>query len=327
MELIKVESNLDKDLLRIELFLSNVCNYKCWYCYPGSHEGTHGWPEFSNIKENLSYLLDYYKTHQGKKKFLLHIIGGEPTIWKELGEFAKYFKNEYNCLISISSNGSRNIKWWNEYGHYFDHVMLSCHYERIDTDHIKEVGDLLYNKNVMVNAMVLMDPANWYTCKDIIAKLKTSKRRWFISAVEIQHTTIKYTKEQQSYISSPIKRFANIWYFLRYKKTPKTMPTIFYGNTKKKVKTNYISLFGLNKFFGWSCDLGIDTFFIDKTGDLQGACGERLFDLDFKYNIFDLDFKDKFTPTIVPTTCSQHTCNCQPEINCNKRKIIPLVPV
>ena len=116
MKIIKIDSNVSKDRLRIELFLSNVCNYKCWYCFPGSNTGTHPWPDLDLIKENLSHVIEYYKTNLNKKQIYLHIIGGEPTLWKNFGEFVKFFKETHNCLISISTNGSRTLRWWNKYG-------------------------------------------------------------------------------------------------------------------------------------------------------------------------------------------------------------------
>jgi uncharacterized radical SAM superfamily Fe-S cluster-containing enzyme len=65
-EIVKIDSNTDEEILRIELFLSNQCNYKCWYCFPGSNEGTHLWPELDLVVKNLSALLDYYKKNSTK---------------------------------------------------------------------------------------------------------------------------------------------------------------------------------------------------------------------------------------------------------------------
>ena len=52
-EIIKIDSNIDTDILRIELFFSNLCNYKCWYCFPGCNEGTHKWPDLELVTKNL----------------------------------------------------------------------------------------------------------------------------------------------------------------------------------------------------------------------------------------------------------------------------------
>ena len=53
MKIIEVKQRWPKDVLRIEIMLGNTCNYKCWYCFPGSNEGTHGWPEYDQFVKNL----------------------------------------------------------------------------------------------------------------------------------------------------------------------------------------------------------------------------------------------------------------------------------
>lgn len=325
-KIIRIDSNIDENLLRIELFLSNVCNYKCWYCFPGSNEGTHRWPALEPLISNLSYVLDYYKKNKNKTKFLLHVIGGEPTIWPDLENFIKHFKTNYDTIISISTNASRTIRWWNENGDLFDHVMISCHHQYIDTKHIISVADLLYKKKVNLTALVLMDPSKWDTCVNIVDDLKKSKYRWPITALEVFHSSINYTADQKKYISNSLKRMPNLLWWWKSKRMPYKDATVTYDNRKKiKVPNNWLSINALNSFKNWKCNLGIDTFFIDKNGNMQGACGENLYDLDFKYNIFEKDFISNFHPDIKSTTCKQEKCYCQPEINTTK--FIPITSV
>jgi organic radical activating enzyme len=320
-KIIKIESNIPRDRVRIELFLSNVCNYKCWYCFPGSNSGTHPWPNLELVKKNLSYLIEYYKKNLNKKQIYLHIIGGEPTLWKDFGPFIKFFKEEHNCLISISTNGSRTTRWWNEYGHYVDQVMISCHHEYINVDHVIEVANILYKKRVDLVAMVLMDPNAWDKCLEIIKKLQTSKYKWPIAAMEVYHETLSYTDEQKEFLAN-FKSRSNFWYEFRSTKIKHPDPTItFEDGTKKTVEKNWLSLNNLNRFYGWHCNLGVDTLYIEKSGNIQGACGQNLYNLDFKYNLFDENFTEVFSPNIVPVICLKQTpCGCQPETNTRKSR-------
>lgn len=327
MKIVKIESNLPNDLLRIELVLSDVCNYTCWYCFPGSNAAEVPWPKLADIVDSLSHIIEYYRDNAGKKLFQFHITGGEPTVWKDFGKFAKYFKSKYNCLISLASNGSRTVRWWEQYGHYFDHVILSCHPERVDPEHINTIGDLLYDKGVWANAIVLMDPNRWDVCLDIVERLKKSKKRWPITAVEVFHDSINYTAEQLAYIEKSNKRFPDPFYYFFKKKTIYKEATVYYDDgTKKKVPHNWIALNKLHHFDGWDCNIGVDTFFISKHGNLQGACSNTLYNLDYKFNIYDPEFKEKFKPEIRSTTCRQSICPCIPEINATK-KVIPIVSV
>lgn len=334
-EIIRIESNIPSEVLRIELFLSNVCNYSCWYCFPGYHEGDSKWPKFETVVDNLSHIITYYKTNLQKKKINLHIIGGEPTLWKDFGKFVQYFKQVHDCIISISSNGSRTIRWWEEYGHFVDHVMLSCHHERVDPNHIKNVADLLYTKNVTVNGMVLMDPLHWDKCMKIVNDLRSSKYLWPITCLEVHHNTTSYTSEQKTFLKKSIKRYPEINYWLRCEKLSRAKPTIYFDdNSSLTVERNWLSLNKKNYFTGWECNIGIDTFFIDKNGDIRGGCGESLYNLDYKFNIYDPNFIEMFVPKLIPTICKkQGVCDCQPETNARKKSLdnnknfIPIISV
>jgi organic radical activating enzyme len=323
-DIIKVESNIPKNILRIELFLSNVCNYSCWYCFKGYHEGDVPWPKFEKVKNSLEHIINYYKTNANKSEIQLHIIGGEPTLWREFSDFVKYFSEEHKCVISMSSNGSRTLRWWEQYGDYVDHTMLSCHHERVNSKHIADVADILYSKNKTVNAMVLMDPTAWDKCKSIVEDLEQSKYQWPITVTEVHNEKQPYTVEQKEYFRNALKRMPNIKYWLSAEKFPRNNPTItFLDGTEKEISRNWLSLNNKNIFTGWECNIGIDTFFIDKTGDIRGACGQPLYNLDTFYNIYDTDFVNNFTPVIQPVICKKNgICDCQPETNARKKSLL-----
>lgn len=331
-KIIKIESNLPDNLLRIELFLSNVCNYKCNYCFPGSNEGTHRWPKLETFLDNLDHLIRYYKDNAGKEKIYIHIIGGEPTMWKDFGPFVQHLKTKHNCLISISTNGSRTLRWWEEYGHYVDKVLISCHPEYVDTSHIIKVADMLYRKHVQVVAMVLMDTKFWTECENIIKELNTSAEPWDISLSEVMHNSVIYNKKQKEFLADHYRRpptakrkFKEMFKTLRrivkqISRVPFAKPTIYTEDgSKKQVEYNWLTLNKQYYFHGWRCNLGVDTLFIEKSGYMQGACGQNLYNLDFKYNIFDENFKEVFSPIICPVICRKETsCACQPETNTTK---------
>lgn len=323
-DIIKIESNIPKNILRIELFLSNVCNYSCWYCFKGFHEGDVPWPKFKKVKNSLEHIINYYKTNANKSEIQLHIMGGEPTLWKEFSTFVKYFKEVHGCVISISSNGSRTLRWWEQYGDYVDHTMLSCHHERVNSKHIADVADILYTKNKTVNAMVLMDPTNWDKCITIVEELKKSKCQWPITVLEVHNDVQQYTQEQNEYLKDSLKRWPNKDYWISAEKFPRNNPTItFLDGTEEEISRNWLSLNNKNVFTGWECNIGIDTFFIDKTGDIRGACGQPLYNLDTFYNIYDTDFVNNFTPVIQPVICKKNgICDCQPEINARKKSLL-----
>lgn len=318
MEIVEVKNQKDSNVLRIEFMIGNTYNYSCWYCFKGSYEGTHRWNnDYNLVIQNFYHLLDHYKAN-GKTKFELHIIGGEPTLWPKLGDFVKDIKQNYDCVISISTNGTRTIRWWNQYADFFDFVILSIHYERADTEHLKNVADIIHKKNKIVNAIVLMDPKNWHKCLNIIEDLKDSKHNWFINTSEIIHDTVMYTKEQIDFLSTPAKRYPDTkWLKQNQHLFLKDIIVKFEDGSEKIVKKNWINLNQKNQFKGWLCNIGVDNIFINKEGRITGTCGTKLFD---DYNIYSNDFIDIFNPDIKPKICDVDFCMCQPEQNLNKTK-------
>lgn len=324
MKIIKIDPQYKKDLVVIKFMIGNTCNYKCWYCFPGSHEGTHRWPEdLSLIYKNLGHLIDHYKA-AGKTKVRLHILGGEPTLWPDLGNFVRYFKINHGCDITMATNGSRTIRWWEEYGEYFDDVIISCHHERIDISHVMNVADILYDKKVMVQAMVLMDPTHWKKCVSIVDQLLDSKKNWYVTTSEVSHYSLKLlTQDQRNYLKNNVKRSPSLMYRLRHQRYHNSEKDSIITTEEKvlKVEKNWLLMNKIRDFKGFTCNIGVDIVFIDIYGTITGSCGNHLYNLDYFFNIYDENFVDKFVVDIVPTTCSKDLCSvCNDELNLLKFK-------
>jgi molybdenum cofactor biosynthesis enzyme MoaA len=111
MQPIKIVNYDAVNSLHIGYVVGTTCNFKCHYCFDGCNDGQYRFPADLNlVKENLGYLIELYRTYYNKEKVRIHITGGEPTLWPDLGEFVKYFHDEYNCKISLSTNGNNMLK-------------------------------------------------------------------------------------------------------------------------------------------------------------------------------------------------------------------------
>ncbi len=318
----KIESTVSSDVLRIEMFLSDYCNYQCWYCSDEYHSKTVQWPELEPLLSNFLHFLNYYKA-KGKRQFIIQIGGGEPTLWPGLVSFVKAIKYYADCTVSITSNGSRTLRWWKENARWFDHIALSVHHEQADPYHIAQVGDAIYNSRVATWATVMMDPDHWDKCVNIINVLKQSQRKWSISATQIQHQSINYTDEQKKFLDKKIYRDNNLLYeiFVNRKVPKYSGPKITANGLTKKVPEHWLLLNGFDNFKGWLCNVGIDTVFINKLGDIKGSCGNKLYGESYYFNLFEVNFKEVFEPDIKPVICEMTRCICQPEVNCTKENI------
>lgn len=319
--LTQVIEGRDSNILTIEYMLSNVCNYKCSYCFPGSNEGDYSWPNYDLLIQNISHLFETYKK-QGKNKFEFYLLGGEPTLWKDITKFCTFLKENYDVVIRISTNAYRKPDWWKENAKLFDSIEISVHHEFAKVDHIIEVGDILYQQKTNLVTNVLMDPNHYDKCLGILNKLKTSKKRWPIIAKTVhKEGQINYTDDQKEYLKRPLKRYPNLfwWFTLPYHHKYKTWAVE--DGKKIKVEDNYFIINNKNRFKGWECNLGVDHLHIHKDGTLTGSCTQLLYKSPTYYNLYDSEFVRNFNPTIQPVICDQPSCNCGFETKVTKRMI------
>jgi organic radical activating enzyme len=320
--LIEVEQSRPSGYLRIEYNVGDVCNFQCWYCRPEATAAVYKWPNLEVVKKNLSHLLDYYIKHTDKRTFEINILGGEVIHWKQFPEFLKYFKEKYNVIFAITSNGSKSLDWWKEIVQYIDHLYVSHHQLFSKKEHNRELLDYFYEQKVIASTGVLMDPTCWDDCLDTVEYFKKSKHSWSIRYAEILHFRVNYTEDQKRIISKVFARRSNFFHSWRYNRISKMHPKLVFENGKtKKVSDNYIVLNRLNKFRGWDCSVGVDFLSIRFDGALKGTCGNFLYNEQHAYNIYDSKFTEHFSPTILHTTCDQDSCWCSVDVNMPKKKL------
>jgi sulfatase maturation enzyme AslB (radical SAM superfamily) len=331
-KIIKIENNHDPKMLRVEWTIGNVCNYRCHYCFPGSHEGDMPWPEGENVellKKNFTHLFDHYLAN-GRETIQFYMLGGETTLWKHLPEFVAHFKNRYQdkIIINMATNGYRKVHWWEKNAKYFDHIEISVHNEFCDPDHIMEVADYLFHTENMVVANVLMDPKAFDKCKDIVDKfLAESKYDWPIIVKALHFDGVmSYPPDQAEYFKPARKRMPSIEKIKKFYKGKlqenRNWVTFEDGEVLEVPTERWFALNHLNRFTGWSCNLGVEIVKVAGNGSLSGNCWQKLYGLNDYFSIFDPEFVEKYSPEIKPVICRQLICPCTSEIKMNKHKIV-----
>ena len=322
MQITSVHNNWKDDVLNIDLSLGNICNYKCWYCWPGSNEGNYKWPDLDLLKTNITHLINHYLEHSNKKEIDIHFVGGEPTHWPKLFEFITFLKENFNCLISMTSNGSKKLEWWGRVAPYFDRIQLSCHQHYVDREHLREVCDLLYENDVTVSVSVMMDPACWNDCMSTVDYLKNSRHSWTIRYVELVHDKIQYTEEQKNIIKNHRARRVNwLWFWRHNKYYVSKIKVIDSKNKTHKFKDNEVLLKRLNNFHGWECSVGVNWIHVGMDGTISGTCGQLLYGNSQNFNLYSDTFMKDFAPNIVPAICTKTSCVCSIETNMPKKQI------
>lgn len=311
----KIITTVDKTVLDITYWPTDICNYNCDYCFPGSTDGINRYPkDLTTLLTGFDILFKAYSS-LGKTKFKLSIAGGgEPTLWPDLGEFCKKIKQLANVEIQITSNASRTIRWWEQYKTYIDSAALSCHHKEVDTDHFIAVADLLYEANVEVTGQVLMDPFAWNTCTEILEKLFTSKHSWFIQTKEvIGHGP--YLPSQKELLKNSHKRLMPSELLLKNIDQYQLIKSVHIVNDEVKLsKVNTYILENQNNFKGWNCNLAQERIAIDSAGTIRGSCGETIKD---ELNIYSPELSSMLT-NLGTVVCSRHQCDCPPDTHITK---------
>jgi organic radical activating enzyme len=315
--------------LQIRFLLTDVCNYKCSYCFPGSNNGNYRFPKNNDtVIKNFQRLLDEYKSKLGKTKFNIHLTGGEPTLWPGITKFCEELKKSHDVEITLITNGSRTLEWWGNNSKYFYDVMLSCHHEFTDVNHLINVADLLFSNDVKVACSVLMDDRQWDKCVAIVEQMKTSKFAWPIHTKEIVSIPgigmDVYTEDQLAYLNGNLKRFPSKEYFLKHIKSIRYYESIvtLTDNSKKEANSNTYITHKWNNFKGWSCDVALETLLITWDGSITGSCQEPVFNTSF--NIYSEKFADEFKldADFKSIICPRTSCDCAPETHISKRLIL-----
>jgi MoaA/NifB/PqqE/SkfB family radical SAM enzyme len=253
-------------------------------------------------------------------------MGGEITHWPKFFELIEFCKTRYDCIFTLTTNGSKKLKFWEKAAPYLDYVIISTHHQFCDPAHVRDVADLLYEKNVIVNTAVLMDPFEWDKCMGIVDFYKKSKHRWTIRYLEIIHDDVIYTDEQKEVFRKLRARGPNLFWFFKNNKSYRSKVKVVDTNDKiHNVGDQAIVLERMNNFNHWECNLGVDWVAVKTDGTVSGVCGNGLYANNETFNLFDTDFPQKFAPKIEPVTCTQtNGCWCMYEAKMTKRKIIPI---
>jgi organic radical activating enzyme len=282
--------------------------------------------------KNLEHLISVYKINYNKTNVRLTINGGEPTLWPELGEFVKRIHLSTGCRITLNTNGSRTIRWWEEYASYFDDIQISVHREQVDVNHVKELLDLIYNKtDAFCGAQVLMDPLAWDDSMNILNQLIDHTTPWLVKTVLITDPSSgavmpNYREEHLNFMRDAVKKRPPTDY-IEYMKsngkideTDKKEATVIFSNgIEEPYNTFRLMENDWNKFYGWDCNIGLDRLGISYSGIIEGTCGEKIFDTAL--NIYDAEFTTKFKPDMIaPVKCKKIYCDCTSDIRITKKK-------
>jgi len=105
--------------------LGRRCNYDCSYCWTSVHNRTDDHKDYDLLVSTADNLIDNW-SH--KESIRWNFGGGEPTLHPKFLEFLKHLKSR-DQWIMLTSNGTRDHKYWAEAVQYLNSINLSAHFD------------------------------------------------------------------------------------------------------------------------------------------------------------------------------------------------------
>lgn len=310
---------IKQNIVVVDWWLGNVCNYKCSYCFFDSNKGDKRVPPLKTYENNIDYFLSKIEENGHKAYFILS--GGEPTVYQDIDVILSKIKLSkcYNGSLLVT-NASRTINWWQRNKDLFDTINISFHIENADVNHILEVCKILKDKITTVTVMMHRERfldcinAHQYFIDNNILEYANLCVKALDDTEKNNGKLFDYTDEQNIFIKNN--------YFIS-KNVPHNYPTpdacvaIDKEENLYRYLPNTIAHIDPN-FYNWSCMIGTEHISINYSGDIQANCRQPIFDKSYNMYHSNLE-KDNFNLLYKPVKCTIKRCRCTGLYNISKK--------
>jgi len=303
------------DVLHICWMLHNSCNNRCSYCRDFNWKGDYRWLKYDHV---IGFLERVFRRYAKKSVYHVSFTGGEPSLWPEFPELCAYLKKN-GVEIGLTSNGARNPDYWKSLSKDLNWVCLSYHPEYTDDDHfIQVIRELAHKTFLSVRLMMHKEKKFWDRSAAFGERLKTLSgiRFLFVEYVPLQDDfglnsrPMKYAAWQNAFFAG------NTHFEVKTAPELESLPwgrdvwdyySEYSDGTREFCRPNDLVARGQVNFHGWSCNVGLDSLFINHQGYVsRGNCKEG----GVLGHIFDEDLAFPADPI----RCSKTFCPCGTDI-------------
>jgi len=146
----KIESLNKISDITIGIDITTLCNYNCDYCYAMDRYND-DWQQDNDI----SILIRSLKLIQLNKSITINILGGEPTLSKNLFEIYELAKLK-NVKMNLFTNFSKPISFWEKHDFsLLNNIDISFHVNEIDKNFFDRIYKMLnINNNITLRVML-----------------------------------------------------------------------------------------------------------------------------------------------------------------------------
>jgi organic radical activating enzyme len=110
--------------------LGRFCNYDCNYCWSSVHNRTEAHKDYDEL---LRVSDDIISNWSHGETIRWNFGGGEPTLHPKFLDWMEYLKSR-NQWTLVTTNGSRDTKYWKKLVPFLNSINMSAHFSQIDED-------------------------------------------------------------------------------------------------------------------------------------------------------------------------------------------------
>ena len=312
MELISIENI--SDAMHLTWIINNICTKKCDYCPPSLHNGSNHHYDWNQAKAFIDVVMKRYN------KIHVTISGGEPTVSPFLIDLVKTFY-ESGQSVGITSNGARSVRYFKELAPMLSFLCLSWHPSSIDADFIDKAQASA--QGCLTKVRIMMDARHWNTALDFIKEIKNYPDiQWEAVRVTPWHSgswgrdSYTYTDEQEQWFNT-----AQSYLEVKHKNEIRhqLISNAHYsdGTSIKCVDPTRVINQQQNSFVGWACHQGLESLFVQYTGEVGAANCSQNRDLGWIQKLDEIKWPN------IPVTCRTPVCDCTSDILLTKYKHMP----
>lgn len=291
-----------QDQIKIEWNLGKRCNYDCTYCPSSIHDNFSPHTDINILEATVDKLCEL------GKPLRISLTGGEPCVHPNIEDLLEYFKRKGVFWVNLTTNGTRQPKWYLENEIFFNHLVFSLHFEH-DHDRVLETiiaYDNSTTKDFFVNVMA--HHAHMPAVRRVVE---------YFDGVGIKYAVrrIRWTEGDHNIFDDMRYDGKDLEWILSREATVKPNTVITENNEQKiYLHANDIIKLHKNNFKGWLCNAGLESLMINWDGEVHRATCRVGGSLG---NIYTGTFN---VPT-KPIICDRDWCTCAADIPLTKSKL------
>ncbi len=135
------------------------CNYDCSYCWSAVHNRVEDHKDFNLLIETSDKIINNW-ANGGTIRWAFG--GGEPTLHPQFLDWMKHLKSK-NQWTMVTSNGTRDHKYWTEAANYLNSILLSAHFDGLQTE--KEEDRFVKNVEAICKVFAQSTDDKWIEVK------------------------------------------------------------------------------------------------------------------------------------------------------------------